>query len=85
MSLCMALEKALSKSVSLTAVVVGHGFGFDLMKTLHFARALATLNSISRPNLSCCRDCVAVVYSASGLCLWDLFPCLKLLKDTAGP
>ena len=28
---------------------------------------------------------MAVVYSASEICLCNLFPCLKLLKDTTGP
>lgn len=74
-----------SKSVSLTAVVAGHGFGFDLISTLHFAQALAALSSIRWPNLSCCRDCVVVVHSASKICLCNLFSCLKLVKETAGP
>lgn len=81
----MALEKALSNSVSLTVVVDGHGFGLDLMNTLHFPRALGTLNSTSRPNPSSAKDCVAVVYSASAICLFDRFPCLKLLYVTTGP
>ena len=51
----MSLSVALSKSVSITAEMDGHGFGFDLIN--NFARSLATLNSKSRPSPSCCRDC----------------------------
>ena len=81
----MPLLNALSNLVSLTAVVDGHGFGLDLMNTLQFPRALGTVNSISLPNPSSSNDLVALVHSASAMCLLDLLPCLKLRNVTTGP
>ena len=49
----------------ITVVADGHGFGLDLMNTLHFLRGLGTLNSTSRPNPSSSTDFIAVMYLAS--------------------
>ena len=86
MSLWIFLEKALSNSVSVTFVtVVGHGCGFDFTKTLDFPRALGMLNSTIRPNPSSSKAMVALVYSASAMALFALFPCLKALNEPTGP
>ena len=62
MSLWIGLEIVLLNSLSLTAVVlVGQESGFDFTKTLHFPRALGTLNSTIRPKPSSCNDSVACV------------------------
>ena len=60
-------------------------FGLDLMNTLQCQRALGTVNSISLPNPSSSNDLVALIYSASAMCLLDLLPCLKLRNVATGP
>ena len=60
------------------AAVFGQGSGFDLMKTLHFPRALGMVNFTIRPKPSSFKDSVARENSASAMALADRFPCLKL-------
>lgn len=64
--------------MSLMEAVFGQGSGLDLIKTLHFPRALGMVNSTIRPNPSSFKDSVALEYSASAMALADRFPCLKL-------
>ena len=72
-------------SVSLTAVVDGHGFSLDLLNTLQLLQALGMLNSISLPNPSSSNNLVVLVYSVSAMCLSDLLPRFRLGNVTTGP
>ena len=55
--------------------VFGQGSGLDLIKTLHFPRALVMVNSTMRPKPSSFNDSVALEYSGSAIALADRFPC----------
>ena len=56
MSLWIGFEMALSYCCSLRVEVLGQGTGLLFTKTLHWPRALGTLNSTTRPKPSSCRD-----------------------------
>ena len=60
MSLCIGLERALSNSWSVTVALLGRGSGLLFTKTLHWPRALGTLNCTILPKPYSCRDSVAL-------------------------
>ena len=64
--------------MSLITVVFGQGSGLDLIKTLHFPRALGMVNSTMRTKPSSFKDSSALEYSASVMAFADRFPRLKL-------
>ena len=50
-------------------MVFGQGSGLDFIKTLHFQRALETVNSTMRPKPSSFNNSVALEYSGSTIAL----------------